>query len=70
MEFIDKDREELVSIIQVMLERLEHLSSIWTKDKTNEQVWFEAVQIMGQVAPLVEEYRQGVELESGQTYIN
>jgi len=70
MEFVDTEREELANLIQTKLNRLEHLSHIWETDKTDEKVWFEACKIMGEVAPLVEEFRQGVELELGQTYIN
>lgn len=70
MEFVDPDREELFNKINSKMKRMEHLSKVWETDKTDENVWFEAVTIMGEVAPLVEEFRLGVELETGQTFLN
>ena len=49
---------------------LETLSEHWRSDQSDEKIWFRAVQIMGEVAPLVEEYKQQVWLETGQTFLN
>lgn len=70
MEFINEQREELANKIHSKIQRMEQLAKIWANDKSDENVWFEAVSIMGEVAPLVEEFRQGVELETGRIHLN
>tara|TARA_S200000501_G_C20271448_1_gene503054 strand:- start:173 stop:385 length:213 start_codon:yes stop_codon:yes gene_type:complete len=67
---IIKHREELSQRIESLLHRLEFLSNVWERDKSDENVWFEAAKIMGEVAPLVEEFKQEVQLETGETYLN
>lgn len=70
MGFLTNDREELGDHISELLEELENLSEHWRLDQSDEKIWFRAVQIMGEVAPLVEEYKQQVWLETGQTFLN
>ena len=70
MELIDPDREELANEINAKIQRMEHLANVWKHDKSDERVWFEACKLMGEIAPLVEEFRLGVELETGQTFLN
>tara|TARA_S200000501_G_scaffold374554_1_gene424400 strand:- start:2286 stop:2498 length:213 start_codon:yes stop_codon:yes gene_type:complete len=70
MGLLTNDREELGIHISELLEELETLSEHWRSDQSDEKIWFRAVQIMGEVAPLVEEYKQQVWLETGQTFLN
>ena len=70
MDFIDEHREELANEINAKIQRMEYLANVWKYYKSDESVWFEACKLMGEVAPLVEEFRQGVELETGQIFLN
>jgi len=67
---MELDHKELEQVISEKLKQLQDLNQIWEVDKTDPSVWFDAVSLMSEIAPLVEELRQMSQIMSGETYLN
>ena len=67
---MELEHKELEQIISRKLKQLQDLNQIWEVDKTDPTVWFDAVSLMNEIAPLVEELRQMASIMNGETYLN
>ena len=67
---MELDHKELEQVIAGKLKQLQDLNDLWERDKTDPSIWFDAMCLMNEIAPLVEELRQMSQIMSGETYLN